>query len=73
MFFAMSSDRGSVMAVNEDGIADICGKEKPCNRDGALYRITKKYYSNKGSPDFCRMVVFLEGMCATIYIVPLIW
>ena len=51
------------VVVNEDGIADICGKEKPCNKDGALYRITKKYYINKGSSDFHRMVVFLEGMC----------
>lgn len=63
MFFAMSSDHGSVIA----------GKKKPRNKDGTLYRITKKYYSNKGSPDFHQMVVFLEGMYATIYIVPLMW
>ena len=56
------------VVVNEDGIAEICGKNKPCNKDGALYRITKKYYSNKGSPDFRRMVVFLEGMYVCKYI-----
>ena len=51
------------VVVNEHGVADICGKKKPSNKDGAMYRITKKYYYNKGSPDFHRMVVFLEGMC----------
>ena len=79
MFFAMSSDHGSVMVtwvvVNQHGVADIYGKKRPRNKDAALYKITKKYmyYSNKGSPDFHGMVIFLEGMCATIYIVPMMW
>ena len=53
------------VVVDEFGIADVCGKKKPSDKDGALYRVTKKYYNNKGSPDFNRMVVFLEGMCAS--------
>ena len=42
--------------------ADICGKNKPSNVDGSLYRVTKKYYLNKGSPDFHRLVMTMEGM-----------
>ena len=41
---------------------DICGKEKPSNVDGSLYKVTKKYYLNKGSPDFHRLVVTMEGV-----------
>lgn len=50
------------VVVDEQGIAGIYGKKKPCDGDERAYRVTKKYYNNKGSPDFHRMVVFIEGM-----------
>ena len=54
--------RSTWVVVNDEGVADICGKEKPLNVDGSAYRVTRKYYINKGSPDFHRMVVFMEGV-----------
>lgn len=33
---------------------------------GSLYRATKKYYINEGSPDFRGMVVFMEGVYSCI-------
>ena len=49
--------------VDADGVAETCGKTKPeATSDGSVpYRVCKKYYVNKGSPDFRRMIVFLEG------------
>ena len=35
---------------------------KPDNVDGRPYRVTRKYYNHIGSPDFHRLVVFIEGM-----------
>ena len=48
--------------VNDYGIAEICGKKRPLDGCGAKYRVLKKYYNHKGSSDFHRMVVFIEGM-----------
>ena len=57
-----SNSVSTMVVVNDEGVADICGKEEPFNVDGPAYRVTRKYYINKGSPDFHRMVVFMEGM-----------
>lgn len=54
--------RHTWVVVSDIGVAEICGKNKPDNVDGSLYKVTKKYYLNKGSPDFHRMVVTMEGM-----------
>ena len=50
--------------VDANGIAETCGKVKPnVASDGSVpYRVCKKYYVNKASQDFRRMIVFLEGM-----------
>ena len=48
--------------VDEGGIVDICGKEKPTTVEGSPYRVIKRYYIHKGSPDFHRLAVYLEGM-----------
>ena len=42
-------------------------RKKPFNVDGPAYRVTRKYYINKGSPDFHRMVVFMEGILYQSY------
>lgn len=49
------------VVVSDIGVADICGKKKPNKVVGSLYKVTKKYYLNKGSPDFHRLVVTMEG------------
>ena len=50
--------------VDTHGIAETCGKSKPVVVDGSVpYKVCKKYYVNKASPDFRRIIVFLEGMC----------
>ena len=54
--------RHTWVVASDYGVADICGNKRPCNVDGCLYHVTKKYYINKASPDFHRMVVFMEGM-----------
>ncbi len=43
--------------VDAEGIAETCGKTKPvaANDDSVPYKVCKKYYVNKGSPDFRRM------------------
>ena len=48
--------------VNTHGIA---GKVKPevASDSGVPYRVCKRYYVNKGSPDFRQMIVFLEDIC----------
>lgn len=53
--------RRTWVVVDDYGVANICGKEKPFKVEGSLYQVTKKYYLNKGSPDFHRMVVYMEG------------
>lgn len=52
----------SWVVVDEDGVVAITGKEKPTGDEGSPYRITKRYYNHKGSPDFHRLVVFVEGI-----------
>ena len=54
--------RHTWVVVSDIGVADICEKEKPRNVDGSLYKVTKKYYLNKGSHDFHCLVVTMEGM-----------
>ena len=51
--------------VDAHGIAETCGKVKPDSvGEGRVpYKVCKKYYVNKASPDFRRMIVFLEGAC----------
>ena len=41
------------------------GKVKPhvAGDDSVPYKVCKRYYINKASPDFRRMIVFLEGTC----------
>lgn len=50
--------------VDAEGLAETRGKVKPkVSDDGSVsYRVCKKYYVNKASPDFRWMIVFLEGM-----------
>ena len=51
--------------VDAHGIAETRGKVKPSVAgDGSVpYKVCKRYYVNKASPDFRRMIVFLEGTC----------
>ena len=51
--------------VDAHGIAETRGKVKPSIAgDGSVpYKVCKRYYVNKASPDFRQMIVFLEGTC----------
>ena len=50
------------VTVDEDGNVEFCQDMEECERGENCYRIIRKYYNHKGSPDFHRMTVFVEGM-----------
>ena len=56
--------------VDAHGIAETWGKVKPnVASDGSVpYKVRKRYYVNKASPDFRRMIVFLEGTCICVLV-----
>lgn len=51
----------SWLAVNEQGEVKVLGKSLSGAPSSTQYRIWKRYYHNKSSPDVKKMVVFLEG------------
>ena len=51
----------SWLSVDEHGFVTALGKDIPDSPSSMHYRIWKRYYCNKSSPDVKKMVVFLEG------------
>ena len=53
------------LSVDDIGDVSVLGKSKPISLDPNLcyYRIWKRYYENKSSPDIKKIIVTIEGMC----------
>ena len=47
--------------MDEDGELEFFNKKRPGDRENC-YKVIRKYYNHKGSTDFHRMALFLEGM-----------
>ena len=47
--------------MDEDGEVEFFNKNRPKDRENC-YKVVRKYYNHKGSTDFHRMALFLEGM-----------
>lgn len=53
--------RHTWITVDEDGELEFFNKKRPKDRENC-YKVIRKYYNHKGSTDFHRMALFLEGM-----------
>ena len=52
--------------MDEDGELEFFNKNRPKDRVNC-YKVVRKYYNHKGSTDFHRMALFLEGMLLLSY------
>ena len=57
--------RRTWISVDEDGELEFFNNKKPANHENC-YKVVRKYYNHKGSPDFHRMALFLEGKLSNI-------
>ena len=64
--WARNGCRSTWITVDEDGELEFFNKNKPkdCNN---CYNVVRKYYNHKGSTDFHRMALFLEGMLFILF------
>lgn len=49
------------LEVDEIGCVKILGKKLPEKSDLPFYRVWKRYYVNKSSPDLKKLVITIEG------------
>ena len=58
--------RSTWITVDEDGELEFFNKNKPKDRENCN-KVVRKYYNHKGSTDFHRMALFLEGMLFILF------